>query len=210
MEGQPLKRRTISPMLIWIGVILLIFLYPQIMSLFGTPPTVLAYSSFKTELTDGQISSVLVSDTTISGKMTNGTAFTTVRVTDPDLTQILELKKVEIRGQAPSSNGGILGFLLTWVLPLVLMAVVWFWLMRRGGAGGGAGGINNIFSFGKSKARVITGEQTGVTFKDVGGAGEAITDLKEVTEFLKNPDTFSAPGRKNAQRRAAGWPARHW
>jgi cell division protease FtsH len=56
--------------------------------------------------------------------------------------------------------------------------------------------MNNMFSFGKSKARVITGEQTGVTFSDVGGAGEAITDLKEVTEFLKNPEHFQRLGGK--------------
>ena len=56
--------------------------------------------------------------------------------------------------------------------------------------------MGSIFSFGKSKARVIMGEQTGVTFEDVGGAGEAITDLKEVTEFLKNPIHFQRLGGK--------------
>ena len=56
--------------------------------------------------------------------------------------------------------------------------------------------MGNMFSFGKSKARVIMGEQTGVTFEDVGGAGEAITDLKEVTEFLKNPVHFQRLGGK--------------
>jgi cell division protease FtsH len=175
---------------------LLVFLFPQLLSLFSPPPQDLAYSAFKTALASGKISSVLVSDTAISGKMADGTAFTTVRVTDPDLTQVLEAQKVEIRGQAPSSNGGILGILLVWVLPLVLMIGVFLFIMRRSSGGGGAGGINNIFSFGKSKARVITGEQTGVTFKDVGGAGEAITDLKEVTEFLKNPDHFQRLGGK--------------
>jgi cell division protease FtsH len=175
---------------------LLVFLFPQIMSIFSPPVTEIAYSAFKTALTDGEISSVLMSDTAISGEMVDGTAFTTVRVNDPELTQLLETKKVEIRGKVVSANGGFLGILLIWVLPLALMAVVWFFLRRRMNGGGGAGGMNNIFSFGKSKARVITGEQTGVTFKDVGGAGEAITDLKEVTEFLKNPEHFQRLGGK--------------
>ena len=117
-----------------------------------------------------------------------------MRVEDPELTQTLEAQKVEIRGQVESSGGGILGFLLTWIFPLVLMAGLWFWLMGRNK--GGAGSMGNIFSFGKSKARVIQGEQTGVTFNDVGGAGEAVTDLKEVTEFLKNPDHFQRLGGK--------------
>jgi cell division protease FtsH len=75
-----------------------------------------------------------------------------------------------------------------------LMIGVWYWLMGRNK--GGASSMGGIFSFGKSKARVIQGEQTGVTFKDVGGAGEAVTDLKEVTEFLKNPIHFERLGGK--------------
>ena len=100
---------------------------------------------------------------------------------------------MEITGQVANS-GGILGFLSTWVLPMVFLAVLWYWFIGRNK--GGAGSMGNMFSFGKSKARVIQGEQTGVTFKDVGGAGEAVTDLKEVTEFLKNPDHFQRLGGK--------------
>jgi len=59
----------------------------------------------------------------------------------------------------------------------------------RGGSGG-------IFSMGKSKARVTEGEQAGVTFEDVGGLGEAMTDLREITEFLENPDKFQRLGGK--------------
>lgn len=196
MDEQPMRRRPIFPIYLWIVILLLVFLFPQIISIFRPPEPEIAYSAFKNALTDGKISSVLVSDLAISGEMVDGTAFTTVRVTDPELTQLLEAKKVEIRGQVDSANGGFLGILLIWVLPMALMAGVWFFLRRRMSGGGGTGGMNSIFSFGKSKARVITGEPTGVTFKDVGGAGEAITDLKEVTEFLKNPDHFQRLGGK--------------
>lgn len=196
MEGQPLKRRFNNPITLWIGIILLALLIPRLISTFSPPVQEIAYSAFKTALADGKVTSVLVSDTAISGKMLDGTAFSTVRVADPDLTPLLEAKKVEIRGQVEDANGGILGILLIWGLPVLLMLGVSFFFLRRSSGGGGAGGINNMFSFGKSKARVITGEQTGVTFKDVGGAGEAITDLKEVTEFLKNPLHFQRLGGK--------------
>ncbi|HSF80479.1 MAG TPA: ATP-dependent zinc metalloprotease FtsH [Anaerolineales bacterium] len=152
------------------------------------------YSKFKKDLTEGKIASVLINTTSINGKLLDGTAFTTVRVDDPDLTQILEAQKVEIRGQVESSGGGILGFFLTWIFPVIFMVGLWYWLMGRNR--GGAGSMGSVFSFGKSKARVIQGEQTGVTFKDVGGVGEAVTDLKEVTEFLKNPDHFQRLGGK--------------
>ncbi|MGE5223869.1 MAG: ATP-dependent metallopeptidase FtsH/Yme1/Tma family protein [Omnitrophica WOR_2 bacterium] len=118
-------------------------------------PKEIPYSEFKVALTEGKIASVLVGTTSISGKMQDGTAFTTVRVEDPDLTQALEAQKVQITGQV-DSNGGILGFLLTWVFPVVLIAGLWFFLMRR--SKGGAGSLGSVFSFGKSKARVIQGE----------------------------------------------------
>jgi cell division protease FtsH len=174
---------------------LIIFTLLAYRLVFGMIPTTqeLPYSEFKNDLTQGQIASVLVSATNISGKLRDGTAFTTVRVEDPELTQTLEAQKVEIRGQV-DSNGGVIGFLLTWIFPVVLMVGLWYLLMGRNK--GGAGSMGSVFSFGKSKARVIQGEQTGVTFKDVGGAGEAVTDLKEVTEFLKNPIHFERLGGK--------------
>jgi cell division protease FtsH len=194
MEGQPKKPRFNFSITSLIGIALITFFVYRLISGSGPQVKDIPYSEFKTALIGGQVSSVLVGATSISGKLRDGTAFTTVRVEDAELTQTLEAQKVEIRGQVESSGGGILGFLLAWILPLGLMVGLWYWFMRRNK--GGAGSIGGIFSFGKSKARVDQGEQTGVTFKDVGGAGEAVTDLKEVTEFLKNPDHFERLGGK--------------
>lgn len=193
MEGQPTKRKYRLSITSLIGIAIFAFLAYRMIA--GSTPVVtqIPYSTFKTDLNAGQISSVIVSDTVINGKMKDGTAFTTVRVDDPDLTKTLEAYQVEIQGQA-ASNGGIMGFLLTWILPLAVMVGLWYLFFGRNR--GGSSSMGNIFSFGKSKARVITGEQTGVTFTDVGGAGEAITDLKEVTEFLKNPVHFQRLGGK--------------
>jgi cell division protease FtsH len=182
MEGQPTKRRFNFSITSLIWLVLIAFIGYRLIAGFGPAAKEISYSAFKIALNGGQISSVLVGDTGISGKMRDGTDFTTVRVADPDLTKTLEAQKVEITGQAP--GGGILGFVLTWILPLVMMAGLWFVFFGR--SRGGASSMGNIFSFGKSKARVIMGEQTGVTFKD----------LKEVTEFLKNPVHFQRLGGK--------------
>jgi len=170
------------------------FLVYRLISPAGVKLQEIPYSQFKYDLTQGQILSVLIAETSISGKLRDGTEFTAVRVEDPELTQALEAQKVEITGQVANSGGGILGFLSIWILPMVFLAVLWYWFIGRNK--GGAGSMGNMFSFGKSKARVIQGEQTGVTFSDVGGAGEAVTDLKEVTEFLKSPDHFQRLGGK--------------
>jgi cell division protease FtsH len=190
---HPRMRPFRSPIGFMLPIILLAMLVYRLAGGLGDAPQEYPYSEFKKVLAEGRIASVLVNTTSISGKLKDGTDFITVRVEDPDLTQTLEAQDVEIRGQL-ESNGGVLGFLLTWIFPILLMVGVWYWLIGRNK--GGAGSMGNVFSFGKSKARVIQGEQTGVTFKDVGGAGEAVTDLKEVTEFLKNPDHFQRLGGK--------------
>ncbi len=196
--GKPLLPFRRPPFRFSIGflfsLIMLALLAYRLVNGMTPAPKEIPYSEFKTYLTDGRVLSVLVGATSIDGEMRDGTAFTTVRVEDADLTKSLEAQKVEIRGQVEDSGGGILGFILTWILPMALMVGLWYLLMGRNK--GGMGSMGNMFSFGKSKARVIQGEQTGVTFEDVGGAGEAVTDLKEVTEFLKNPEHFQRLGGK--------------
>jgi cell division protease FtsH len=153
--------------------------------------TELAYSEFKTALRAGEIEAVSVAEDRISGiyKDKEGESFFTIPVEDTGLLAELEAQGVEIRGEV-ASDGGLLAGLLGWLLPLGLMLVFWYWMMGRMNRGGSG----SIFNFGKSKARVIQGEQTGVTFSDVGGAGEAIVELREVTEFLKSPERFQRLG----------------
>jgi cell division protease FtsH len=150
----------------------------------------ISYSEFKAALRAGNVESVTVSQDHISGVMRDEQAFTTVRVEDPELITELEAYNVTVTGIV-TSDGGV-GALLGWILPLVLMGAFWYWMLKRmrGGASGG------MFSFGKSKARVIQGETSGVTFKDVGGADEAVSELREITEFLKDPTRFQRLGGK--------------
>ena len=81
--------------------------------------------------------------------------------------------------------------MLSWVFFLVLMVVVWTFIMRRM-SGGGAPGGNQIFSIGKSRAKVFEkGESTNVTFKDVAGVDEAKEELEEIVDFLMHPDKYT-------------------
>ena len=79
------------------------------------------------------------------------------------------------------------------ILPIILLVVLWFWMIR--GSGGPGGGI---FSVGKSKAKLVEkGEKgTGVTFADVAGQEGAKQEVQEVVEFLKNPKKFTELGGK--------------
>ncbi len=74
-------------------------------------------------------------------------------------------------------------------LPIVLIALFFFFILRQAQGAG-----NQAFSFGKSKARMFTGDKPTVTFDDVAGAEESKEELKEVVEFLKEPQKFAALG----------------
>ena len=97
------------------------------------------------------------------------------------------------------------GFLITmiWQLaPLILIIVVWFFIMRGMGSGGGmfsGGGPGGIFNVGKSKAQLIDKDDKSankVTFKDVAGQAGAKQEVQEIVEFLKNPTKYTELGGK--------------
>jgi cell division protease FtsH len=99
-----------------------------------------------------------------------------------------QLSSVDISVEVPAiweSWGGILLALL----PLLLLGVFFFFIMRQAQGAG-----NQAFSFGKSRARMFTGDRPTVTFGDVAGNDEAKQELQEVVEFLKEPEKFAALG----------------
>ena len=149
------------------------------------------YSEFQSLLADGKISEVSISANEVQGKFRepqNGKArFITNRV-DLDLAQDLEKYGVTFKGQREST---LLPMLLSWILPALIFFGVWMLLMRRmGGAGGGGG----FLAVGKSKAKIYMETDTKVSFSDVGGVDEAIEELVEIVNFLKDPAGYGRLG----------------
>ena len=86
---------------------------------------------------------------------------------------------------------------MSWVLPFVLLLALWNFIFRRTtGMGTGAGGGTSIFNFGKSTATLVEKEKSNVTFDDVAGLEEAEMEVREIVDFLKNPETFTRLGAK--------------
>jgi cell division protease FtsH len=97
----------------------------------------------------------------------------------------LSAENVKIEVEAPSIWSGALGGFVAYLLPLLLMVGIFWFIFRQ------AQGSNNAaMSFGKSKARMFSGEHPTVTFQDVAGADESKQELSEVVEFLKEPQKF--------------------
>ncbi|MEW5870121.1 MAG: ATP-dependent zinc metalloprotease FtsH [Chloroflexota bacterium] len=103
-------------------------------------------------------------------------------------TEQLHPERVKLEVKPPSAWLGI-GTALTYILPFVILAGVFWFVFRQ------AQGSNNAaMSFGKSRARMFTGDQPSVTFQDVAGVEEAKEELKEVVEFLREPEKFISLG----------------
>ena len=95
---------------------------------------------------------------------------------------------VEIRVEGPSSFGNIFGLLFNF-LPLIIFGAILIFMMRQA-----QGSNSQAMSFGRSKARLVTGQNPTVTFLDVAGQDEAKQELAEIVEFLKYPEKFAALG----------------
>ena len=158
-----------------------------------------SYSKFKKYITDGKINSVVVSSKLLKGYEKKAGAdqkeplfpkkiYMTPRVHDKDLVEFLEKNNVEIIAE---NENTFLMTLLSWVLPALIFVGIWLWAMKR--MGQGAGGIMTL---GKNKAKIVAQTDVGVTFKDVAGQDEAIQELDEILEFLRNPERFTRLGAK--------------
>jgi len=96
--------------------------------------------------------------------------------------------KISIELKAPSAWVGIIS-LLGYILPFLVLGAIFFFFLRSA-----RGSNNSAMSFGKSKARIVDSEKPTITFSDVAGVEEAREDLKEVVEFLREPQKFVALG----------------
>ncbi|MDT7042878.1 ATP-dependent zinc metalloprotease FtsH [Candidatus Nitronereus thalassa] len=151
------------------------------------------YSQFKIWLAEDKVDEIAITDTEINGKLKPETPdkepqwFKTIRVDDPNLVKQLEEKGVEYAGVIVST---LWRDVASWVIPILIFAGVWFWLLRKMGQGAGGG----FMRIGQSKAKIYVEKDIKVKMSDVAGVDEAKDELVEVIEFLKTPQKFTRIG----------------
>jgi cell division protease FtsH len=191
VESEQISRKqTIAMAIIFLGGMLLVA-FQFISSAYNTIETI-PYSQFEQLLAQDKLAEVSVGTDTIQGKLkeplpSGKSAFVTARV-DLALAEKLAAKGVSVTG-IPS--GGGLQSLLSWIFPVIVFFLIWFWLGRGVTGGQGFGGLMAI---GKSRAKVYVEKDIKVTFADVAGVDEAKFELQEVVSFLKDPTSYGRLG----------------
>jgi cell division protease FtsH len=183
-----------------IAVVLFILLNTFLFQPLSQTQKVVEFSVFKQKIESGEIKRVQMSDDSYLGlvqtqqelaqadKKKPAVVYKTVRVDDPGFVALMDARGVEYYAVA-KQNSPILNLLLQWVLPIVMLVVVWRFMSRRMGNIGG-----NVLSLGQNKSRIVAEGDVTVRFKDVAGVDEAKEELMEVVDFLKTPEKYTSIG----------------
>jgi cell division protease FtsH len=215
-RGRPPKRsdddfnwgRVLRVVLSWSAIILAVFVVMMLFKSTETPEYDLDYMQYLKLLNEGKIASATVKKSDLNNFDFHGSLKEPIDLT---LSTGRRVKVEKFVVTLPYVDGDIikswtekgLAFNVvredsTWTsalvgaLPWILLLVIWFIIMRRMQGAGTKG----IFSFGKSKAKLISEGQPKITFEDVAGADEAKYELQEIIEFLKEPQKFQRLGGK--------------
>ncbi|MDR1057680.1 MAG: ATP-dependent zinc metalloprotease FtsH [Coxiellaceae bacterium] len=152
-----------------------------------------AYSQFIQAVENGEIKSVTVETHNINAVKKDNTKVTTyMPLEDQNLLPRLMQKGIDVSGNPPEHQSLLMHIFINW-FPMILLVGFWLFFMRQMQGGNGKGGP---FSFGRSRARLLSHGQVKVTFADVAGVEEAKEEVGELVDFLRDPKKFQKLGGK--------------
>src|SRR6266516_2216099 len=201
----PLRVFLIIVALLSLLAIVPLLLNPQGSNMNGQPVVELPYSSFYQQVMHGNVKDAIFQGQDITGDFKNPISLTgsngniglanqyhltQIPNGDPNLIPLLNTYHVQYQAKPVADHNALLNILFSF-LPLIVVFGVIFFISRRA-----TQSQQNVFSFGKTRAKVVLGDRPDTTFADVAGVDEAKNDLVEVVEFLKTPRKFQRLGGK--------------
>ena len=186
---------TVKTALLWVVIIVLVFLLWSLFQNTKGASQQIAFSEFLDKVNKGEVEKVLIRGDEIRGETAvtapGGKKEFHLNAPDnyPAMLDLLRQKNVAMEFE-PQRDAPFITALITWA-PVLFLIGLWIFFMRQMQAGG-----NKALSFGKSKAKLLSGNAKKVTFKDVAGVDEAKLELHEIIEFLKEPQKFTKLGGK--------------
>ncbi len=175
-------------LLFWTIIIIVMVL---LFNFFSRPrPTTVErnYSDFISAVENNQVLEVETKGRSITWKDIHGKRFKTYAPEDPEMIKILREKKIVIHAKKEEESPLWQNILIQW-FPMIILIGVWIFFMRQVQIGGG-----KALSFGKSRAKILTKDQSKVTFDNVAGVEEAKEEVQEIIEFLRDPKKFTKLG----------------
>ena len=193
VDDKSPKRPLIFYYLIAMVVLMLLnaLVFPAMLA---TPVTEVGYNDFLTMIDNKQVKEVAMEEDQILFTATDANGQTAIYKTgrwpDEGLTERLYASGAKFASAIPTQDSPLLSFLTTWVFPILLFVaigqIMGRMLTKRMGG--------NAMQFGKSNAKIYVESQTGQTFADVAGQDEAKDALREIVDFLHNPDKYKSIG----------------
>ncbi|MBQ9027688.1 MAG: ATP-dependent zinc metalloprotease FtsH [Lachnospiraceae bacterium] len=184
------NRQNLVIMLLATVITLVIISY--VMNYGSDSETEISYNEFVQMVEQNQVDKVNIKSDRLEIYLKGSSAVRYTAITEDGtaLTDRLLKAGVTVNGYIPDSSGMVISFLLSYVLPLIIVWVLMGFIFRRAGGGGLMGSV------GKSTAKEYVQKDTGITFKDVAGEDEAKESLQEVVDFLHNPGKYVKIGAK--------------
>lgn len=184
-------KKSTRTLTLWILIVIGSWIIFHQLNVAEQPEVQKSYTEYRQLLEDRQFDSADIIDQEFHGQLKDGGQIITV-LPFVDAAMLAEWDSLKIDYRFREKTTSWVGYLITSILPWVIIIAIWLYFIRRMQGGGGAG--RGVFSFGKSRAKLLTENTRKITFDDVAGCDEAKEELSEVIEFLQDPKKFSRLG----------------
>ena len=173
---------------IWVLIGLVLFILFNLVNTTPYSSNQISFTDFMNQVAARKVQEVTIRGNEVVGLYADNSQFQTYLPDYPDLISVLLEQGVRVNAESNTQSGLLLAILNSW-FPMLLIIGVWIFFMRQVQGGG-----NRAMSFGKIRSRPMDEKSNPTTFKDVAGIDEAKDELREIVDFLRDPQKFERLG----------------